>query len=80
MGVFFETLYPALVAPNKINYCKFCLAVDILTELELVRVDRRTGQMYVQTTDGKVNLGDSRLYAYLIRIRQTAAAQQQRGE
>ncbi len=63
-----ETLYPAIVHPKQINYCKFCLCIDILSELELIRVDRRTGYLYISTEQKKVNLSESKLYAYFVML------------
>lgn len=59
-----ERLYPALVIPQQMNYCKFCLCIDILCELSFLRIDRRTGYCYCSKERRKVNLTDSKLYQY----------------
>ncbi len=59
-----ESLFPALVSQREINYCKFCLCIDVLSELELIRIDRRTGFIHLPKAAVKVDLNDSALYTY----------------
>ncbi len=59
-----EQLFAALISQRRMNYCKFCLCIDILAEVELLRIDRRTGFLHLPRVTRKADLNQSRLYTY----------------
>ncbi len=64
-----ELLYSAIVSPEKMNYCKFRLCVDVLRELGFVSTDA-SGRLICHAVKEKVKLSDSKTYAYFEALRE----------
>ncbi len=67
-----EMIYPAVVLPEKMNYCKFRLCVDILSELGFVSTDA-SERLICHPGKEKVRLTDSKAYAYFEALREGQA-------